>query len=165
MLFIKGDQVMSIFIVNLRKFLYGLFGFAVLAFPTLALSSGPQTPESIPGVTVVTAEKAKALADGGMLMVDTRVANEYVEQHIKGAISIPYKEKSDKSVHFDVRQDSFDLEKLPTDKNTSVIFYCNAGECWKSYKSSVVAIKAGYNNVYWLRGGIPEWKSKGLTVE
>jgi len=165
MLFIKGDQVMSIFIVNLRKFLYGLFGFAVLAFPTLALSSGPQTPESIPGVTVVTAEKAKALADGGMLMVDTRVANEYVEQHIKGAISIPYKEKSDKSVHFDVRQDSFDLEKLPTDKNTSVIFYCNAGECWKSYKSSVVAIKAGYNNVYWLRGGIPEWKSKGLLVE
>jgi rhodanese-related sulfurtransferase len=165
MLFIKGDQAMSIYIVKLRKCLYGLFGFAFLAFPTLALSSGPQTPESISGATVVTADKAKAMADSGVLMVDTRVANEYVEQHIKGAISIPYKEKSDKSVHFDVRQDSFDLEKLPTDKNTSVIFYCNAGECWKSYKSSVVAIKAGYNNVYWLRGGIPEWKSKGLPVE
>lgn len=156
---------MSILIVKLRKFLYGLFGFAVVAFPTLALSSGTQTPESIPGATVVTAEKAKAMADGGVLIVDTRVANEYVEQHIKGAVSIPYKEKSDKSVHFDARQDSFDLEKLPTDKNTSVIFYCNAGECWKSYKSSVAAVKAGYQNVYWLRGGIPEWKSKGLPVE
>jgi rhodanese-related sulfurtransferase len=165
MLFIKGDQAMSIFIVKLRKFLYGLFGFAVMAFPILALSSGPQTPESISGVTVVTAEKAKAMADSGVLIVDTRVANEYVEQHIKGAISIPYKEKSDKSVHFDARQDSFDLEKLPTDKNTSVIFYCNAGECWKSYKSSVVAVKDGYKNVYWLRGGIPEWKSKSLPIE
>lgn len=156
---------MSIFIVKLRKFLYGLFGFAVLAFPTLALSSGPETPDSIPGVTVVTAEKAKAMMDSGVMMVDTRVANEYVEQHIKGAISIPYKEKSDKSVHFDARQDSFDLAKLPTDKDKSVIFYCNAGECWKSYKSSVAAVKAGHKNVYWLRGGIPEWKSKGLPVE
>ena len=156
---------MSILIVKLRKILYGLFGFAVLAFPTVALSSGAETPDSIPGATVVTAEKAKAMMDSGVLMVDTRVANEYVEQHIKGAISIPYKEKSDKSVHFDARQDSFDLAKLPTDKNKSVIFYCNAGECWKSYKSSVAAVKAGYTNVYWLRGGIPEWKSKGLAVE
>ena len=162
---IMGDKIMSIFIVDLRKSLYSLFGLAVLAFPTLALSAGPQTPESIPSVTVVTAEKAKTLADGGVLIVDTRVANEYVEQHIKNAISVPYKEKSAKSVDFDARQDSFDLAKLPADKNTSVILYCNGSECWKSYKSCVSAVKAGYKNVYWLRGGIPEWKAKGLAVE
>jgi rhodanese-related sulfurtransferase len=46
-----------------------------------------------------------------------------------------------------------------------MIFYCNGAECWKSYKSSVVAVKAGYKNVYWLRDGIPEWKAKGLPVE
>lgn len=156
---------MCIFIVALRKLLGGLFGFVLLAFPTVALSSGPQTPESIPGVTVVTAEKAKAMADSGVLIVDTRVANEYVEQHIKGAVSIPYKEKSAKSADFDARHDSFDLSRLPADKNTPAIFYCNAGECWKSYKSCVTAVKAGFTNVYWLRGGIPEWKAKGLPVE
>jgi rhodanese-related sulfurtransferase len=156
---------MSGFVIGFRKFLYGLLAIAVLAFPTLTLSSSPLTPESTPGVTVVTAEKAKTMVDSGVLIVDTRVANEYVEQHIKGAISVTYKEKSAKSVNFDAHQDSFDLAKLPAGKNTSMIFYCNGAECWKSYKSSVVAVKAGYKNVYWLRDGIPEWKAKGLPVE
>ena len=155
---------MSHSLVALRKSLYSFLGLIVMALPALAWA-GPQTPESLSGTTVVTAEKAKSMAEKGVLIVDTRVANEYVEQHIKGAVSIPYKEKSDKSVDFNAKLDSFDLSKLPADKNTAVIFYCNAGECWKSYKSSVAAIKGGYKSIYWLRGGIPEWKAKGFPVE
>lgn len=139
-------------------------GLIFMAPPILAFA-GAQTPESISGATVVTADKAQALVHSGVLMVDARVANEYVEEHIKGAVSIPYKEKSAKSVDFDASQDSFDLSRLPADKNTAMIFYCNAGECWKSYKATKAALKAGYKNVYWLRGGIPEWKAKGFPVE
>ncbi len=152
---------MSKIIAELGK---GFFGLVVIALPALALA-GPQTPDSIPGVTVLTAEQAKAMVEKGTLIVDTRVANEYVEEHIKGAISIPYKEKSKKSVNYDPGIDSFNLSLLPSDKNTSMILYCNAGECWKSYKSAKAAVKAGYKNVYWLRGGIPEWKAKGFPVE
>lgn len=152
---------MSNIIVELRK---GFLGLIVIALPALALA-GPQTPDSIPGVTVLTAEQAKAMVEKGTLIVDTRVANEYVEEHIKGAISIPYKEKSKKSINYDPSVDSFDLRLLPSDKNTPMILYCNAGECWKSYKSSKAALKAGHKNVYWLRGGIPEWKAKGFPVE
>lgn len=155
---------MSRKIVDNRRFLCGFLGMIVLALPALALA-GPQTPESLPGATVVTAEKAKAMAEKGALIVDTRVANEYVEQHIKGAISVPYKEKSEKSVNYDPALDRFDLSLLPADRNTPMILYCNAGECWKSYKSARAAVKAGYKNVYWLRGGIPEWKAKGFPVE
>lgn len=155
---------MSHIIVDIRKSLCGFLGMIVLTLPALALA-GPQTPESLPGATVVTAEKAKAMVEKGTLIVDTRVANEYVEQHIKGAVSVPYKEKSEKSVNYDPAFDSFDLSRLPADKNTPMIMYCNAGECWKSYKSSKAAIKAGYKNVYWLRGGIPEWKARGFPVE
>lgn len=155
---------MSHMIVGIRKSLCGFLGMIVLALPALALA-GTQTPESLSGVTVVTAEKAKAMVEKGTLIVDTRVANEYVEQHIKGAISVPYKEKSEKSANFDPALDSFDLSRLPADKNTPMIMYCNAGECWKSYKSAKTAVKAGYKNVYWLRGGIPEWKAKGFPVE
>jgi len=155
---------MSHVIAEFRKILYSLFGLAVMAFPVPALAAA-LTPESIPGTTVVTADKAKVLMESGVLIIDTRVANEYVEQHIKGAVNVPYKEKSAKTVNFDASQDSFDLTKLPADKSKPVIFYCNAGECWKSYKSSVVAVKAGYKNIYWLRGGIPEWKAKGFPVE
>lgn len=139
-------------------------GLIFMAPPILAFA-GAQTPESISGATVITADKAQALVNSGVLMVDARVANEYAEEHIKGAVSIPYKEKSAKSVDFDASQDSFDLSRLPADKNTAMIFYCNAGECWKSYKATKAALKAGYKNVYWLRGGIPEWKAKGFPVE
>jgi rhodanese-related sulfurtransferase len=155
---------MSHVLAKFRESLYALAGLVVIVLSAPVLAAA-LTPESLPGVTVVTAEKAKAMMEGGVLMVDTRVANEYVEQHIKGAVSVPYKEKSAKSVNFDASQDSFDLSKLPADKHTPVIFYCNAGECWKSYKSSVVAVKAGYMKIHWLRGGIPEWKAKGFPVE
>ncbi len=152
-------------IVGFRKHLYGLLGLLILSLPAPAWSAEHETPASLSGVTVVTAEKAKSMADNGAMIVDARVANEYVVECIKGAVSVPYKEKSEKSVDFHSHMDSFDLAKLPADKNKSLIFYCNGPACWKSYKASVVAVKAGYKNVYWLRGGIPEWKAKGLPME
>lgn len=134
---------------------------------TAAATAGfaADTPMNLAGVTLVTAEQAKKLVDSGVPIIDARVANEYVEAHIKGAKSVPYKEKSAKDAKFDPKEDSFDLTKLPADKNASLIFYCNAGECWKSYKASKVALDAGYKKVQWLRGGIPEWKAKGYPVE
>jgi rhodanese-related sulfurtransferase len=123
------------------------------------------TPHSLAGATVVTAEQARQLMDKGAVMIDARVANEYVEAHIQGARNVPYKEKSAKAVGYDASRDRFNLSKLPADKNAAVIFACNGPECWKSYKASEAAIKAGYKKVYWLRGGFPEWKAKGFPVE
>ena len=136
----------------------------VLGFTAFA-SYAQHTPETLAGVTVVTAEDVQKLMQAGVPVIDTRVANEYAEEHVKGAKSVPYKEKSAKAVNFDSSQDSFDLAKLPVDKKAPIIFYCNAGECWKSYKASVVASRAGYSKISWFRGGIPEWKSKNLPVE
>lgn len=136
---------------------------ALASLPTQAAL--PLTPRDLPGATVVSAAQARELAARGALIVDTRMPGEYVEQHIRGAISVPYRERSAKSVDFDARMDRFDLTWLPGDKDTPVILYCNGGECWKSYKASRTALKAGYTKVYWLRGGIPEWKQKGLPVD
>ena len=123
------------------------------------------TPERLDGVKIVTAEEVQKLMAAGVPVIDTRVANEYAEEHVKGAKSVPYKEKSAKSTDFDSKQDSFDVAKLPADKKAPVVLYCNAGECWKSYKASVVAMRAGYSNIHWFRGGMPEWKAKKLPTE
>lgn len=123
------------------------------------------TPDTLEGVKLVTAEQVSALQAKGVPVIDTRVAAEYAEKTIKGAISLPYKEKSAKDVGFDKAQDSFDLAKLPADKGAALIFFCNSGECWKSYKASVVARDAGYKQVHWFRGGMPEWSSKGLPTQ
>lgn len=124
-----------------------------------------ETPATLTGVKVVTASEAKKLQEGGAPMIDTRVAAEFAEKSIKGATSVPYKEKSAKAVSFDASQDQFDLTKLPADKNALVVLFCNAGECWKSYKAAVVAQKAGYTKLHWLRGGMPEWVAKGLPTQ
>lgn len=122
------------------------------------------TPEQLDGIKVVSAEQVQALMAKGTPVVDTRVPAEYAERTIKGAVSVPYKEKSAKEVTFDRTLDSFDLSRLPANKAAPIVFFCNAGECWKSYKASVVARDAGYKQIHWFRGGFPEWSLKGLPT-
>lgn len=138
---------------------------ALLCLGNLGPAHAAETPASLAGVKLVKAEEAKKLQDAGVPLIDTRVAAEYAEKTIKGAKSVPYREKSAKAVDFDATQDQFDLSKLPADKNAPLVFFCNAGECWKSYKASVVASKAGYKQVHWFRGGMPEWTAKGLPTQ
>jgi rhodanese-related sulfurtransferase len=121
-------------------------------------------PKSIPGGTYVTEEKGKELFDKGTLFVDARVAAEFADEHIKGAINVPYKETFPKESKT-APSDSFDMAKLPGDKAKPMVFYCNGSPCWKGYKAAEVAIKAGYKHVYWMREGMPGWKAKGYPAE
>jgi len=138
---------------------------AAVAFAVSEGAVAAETPSSIAGVQVVDSAQVQQLQARGVPVFDTRVASEYAEKTIKGAISVPYKEKSAKRPDFDRSQDSFDLAKLPADKNAPLVFFCNSGECWKSYKASVVARDSGYKAVHWFRGGFPEWSSKGLPTQ
>jgi rhodanese-related sulfurtransferase len=142
-----------------------------LIYATLAVAGlfataahAQETPPTLQGVRVVTAEQTQELGAKGAALIDTRTANEFAEKTVKGAILVAYRERSAKSVDFDRSQDSFDLTKLPADKNTPVVFFCNSGTCWKSYKASVLARDAGYKQVGWFRGGMPEWNAKGLPT-
>lgn len=145
--------------------LFRIVASAALSLAMAAPAHAGETPDKLDGVKVVTAEQARDLQAKGAPMIDTRVAAEYAEKSIKGAISVPYKEKSAKEVGFDRSADAFDLAKLPADKGKPLVFFCNAGECWKSYKASVVARDAGYKQIHWLRGGMPEWNAKGLPTQ
>jgi rhodanese-related sulfurtransferase len=125
---------------------------------------GNWTPSQLPGATIVAASEVVALQQKGVPVVDVRLAKEYHEKHIRGAVSIPYGEKSLKDVAFDPAKDEWTgPDKL--DKNQPVIFHCNGAECWKSYKAAKVALAKGFRTVYWFRGGFPEWESNGLSVE
>lgn len=141
----------------------------ILAALTLSLSMGiasaADTPTTLAGATVVTPEQARDLQGKGAMIVDSRSAAEYAEGHIDGAISLPYKEKSEKAVDFDAAKDSVDLSKLPADKGAAIVTYCNGHDCWKSYKLASAAIKAGYTRTHWLRDGLPGWKAKGFPVK
>lgn len=122
------------------------------------------TPTSLPGAKIISAAEAKMLIANGMPVYDVRVPEEYQTAHVPGAISVPYNESSAKEVGFDPTDDQFALNKLPKDKNTPFMMYCDGTICWKSYKSATMAIQAGWKNVYWFRGGFPEWKEAGLPL-
>jgi len=146
-----------------RTFLGTLFAISTLA--PLSFAHAQNTPEQIEGVKRISAEEALKLQQSGAVLVDTRVATEFAERTIKGAQHILYRERSAKAADFDASQDQFDLGKLPTDKSAAVVMFCNSGTCWRSYKAAVVTHRAGYKNVYWLRGGMPEWVAKGLPTQ
>ena len=56
--------------------------------------------------------------------------------------------------------------------SSSMVAGATLGACEPDFDPSnelislrVLAVKAGYKKVYWLRNGIAEWKAKGLPTE
>ncbi len=127
-------------------------------------SLGIFTPSELSGVQRVDARAAYDLADKGAKLVDVRTEKEYGARHARGAVNLPYVEKSHKVIDYDATQDKF-AGLATLNKGDALIFYCNGAECWKSFKASKAARDAGYSRVYWLRGGLPEWVAQGLPTQ
>lgn len=123
------------------------------------------TPRALPGAKVVDAAAVGQLMGAGATYIDTRTEAEFKAGHVPGARLVPYVEKSAKEADYDGTQDAFDLAKLPQDRNAALVFACNGAECWKSFKASHAALKAGYKQVHWFRGGFPEWRAAGLKLD
>lgn len=138
----------------------------------LIASSGLQaqtpTPDTAPeGVKIAqVADIENIIREGGVIYDVRWHYSEYVfEGHIPTAVSVPFTEWSKKSVDYTAAEDHWDYSTLPADKNTPVAFYCMGLNCWKSYKVSEQVAKMGYKNVYWYKGGQPEWDKLGLPAE
>ena len=126
----------------------------------LALADdAPATPTTLKGGKIITVDEAAALSKNkGASFVDTRSTLNFGKGHIPGAITAAYKEKSEKVENFDVALDQFDFA-------AKIVFYSDGPTGWKSYKAAVLAIKQGYSNVLYLRGGFADWTAKNLPVE
>jgi rhodanese-related sulfurtransferase len=126
-------------------------------------SLGIFTPSELSGVKRVSAREAYELAEKGARLVDVRTEKEFAQRHARGAVNVPYIEKSLKEIDYDVKKDQFPgLNALA--KGDAVVFFCNGAECWKSFKASKFARDAGYARVYWMRGGMPEWTAQNLPT-
>jgi rhodanese-related sulfurtransferase len=140
-------------------------GAVILAFSGSALAQA-QTPTSLAGGKVISAEDARKLSDKkAAFFVDTRSVVNFGKGHVPTATAIPYKGSSEDAANFDPAKDQFDATKLPAEKDKPVVFYSDGPSGWKSYKAAVWAVKAGHKNVHYMRGGWTEWQSKGYPVE
>jgi rhodanese-related sulfurtransferase len=86
----------------------------------------------------------------GVMLIDARPYKpKFVNGHIPLAVSIPESQ-------FDKMTD-----KLPADKNTLLIFYCEGPTCKLSHKSAAKAEALGYTNVKVYADGFPGWVKAG----
>ncbi|TRZ93915.1 MAG: rhodanese-like domain-containing protein [Rhodocyclaceae bacterium] len=89
----------------------------------------------------------------GLMIIDSRpAARQYDPGHIPGAVNIP-------DSQFDKQ-----VDKLPADKATLLLFYCGGVECMLSHNSAFKAEKLGYSNIKVYPAGSPDWKAKGGQI-
>lgn len=151
----------------MKQVLRAAIGAAALALAcgASAQEKKPETPRSLAGAKVVSAEEAARLAQSkSAQFFDTRSAVNFGKGHVPGAKATPYMEKSDFAAAFDASQDRFDLGQLPSDKATPIVFYSDGPTGWKSYKAAVLAVRAGYKSVHYFRDGWAEWERRKLPV-
>ena len=96
------------------------------------------------GYVNITAEQAKEIMDTqeGYIILDTRTQEEYDDEHIPGAILIPYDEVTEKA------------EDVLTNKDQLILVYCRSGR--RSKIAAEALVKLGYTNIKEF-GGIIDW--------
>lgn len=150
------------------KRLFLLVAAFAAAIPLLAADT-PEPQEALTyGARFISVADAKKLYDGKKaVFCDSRITREYIMETIPGSVPCLYDEKGGKDnklANFDPSADTWHHDKL-TDKSKTLVIFCNAKSCWRSYKAAVTAVKQGYRDVYWLRDGIPGWKAQGFETE
>ncbi|MCX8114895.1 MAG: rhodanese-like domain-containing protein, partial [Burkholderiaceae bacterium] len=85
---------------------------------------------------------------GDFMLIDSRPLPRFQQGTIPGAVNVPYP-AWDKVVN-----------RLPADKNTLLVFFCQGVTCQMSPLSQRKAIALGYKNTKVYHEGIPEWQTK-----
>jgi len=142
-------NVKSSFMIGLLCIYYS--GLVVAAPPAVKI----EIPDSIPGTTLVDAEGVVRIASTKtkLVIIDARIEGDRKHGFIEGSVSLP-----------DLNTNCASLAKIIPRKDTPTLIYCNGVNCGRSVNSSRVALKCGYNNIYWFRGGFEEWSSMNYPV-
>ena len=134
----------------MKKYLYGIFMLSLLAACNAqnetkdAVSAPPAKPQGIQDVDVA-AFKAK-MQDENVVLLDVRTPEEVAAGKIEGALEI------------DVLADDFEQKIQGLEKDKTYLVYCKAGS--RSARACKVMEKAGFQDLYNLKGGYSAWTSK-----
>lgn len=124
---------------------------------TIATDIKPKLATLPAGIKEIQPEELIPLVEsapkGSFVLIDSRPSKRYEDGHIPGAISIPADDIGTKGAAL-----------LPTDKKTSLIFYCGGITCGLSPASAEAAQKMGYTDIKVMLKGAPGWKKAGKVL-
>jgi PQQ-dependent catabolism-associated CXXCW motif protein len=125
---------------------------------------GP-TPLTIPGAQVVQTRELQAMLAGAAPPILIDVLSEGGHVTLAGAVWIS---GAGRGANFMDPVQSVLAQLLAQlsggDKSRGLVFFCASSQCWLSYNAALRAVVAGYDRVYWYRGGIESWGAAGLPT-
>jgi len=124
----------------------------MLAFYSVAVqAANADLRKSLEGIETVDAEQLIALAQGvdDLILVDSRLAEDRGLGFIGESHNLP-----------DFETNCTTLARISTDRDRSMVFYCNGEKCGRSKRALKIARQCGYQQLYWFRGGFEEWRKK-----
>ena len=95
------------------------------------------------------------LLAAGALLVDTRNIDDYQQNHLAGAISLPLGLLDDQLADF----------KKQVSVDQTLVIYCSGYGCPDSFDLGVRLLNEGYTDVLVYEGGFPEWQDAGRPLE
>ena len=124
--------------------------------PISAIEESVGTPVSAVEVSAATPISAAELADriksgSPPLVLDVRNSRGYAQDHIPGAINIPYRELPER------------LAELPVAKSDEIVVHCDKGQRAKVAEKTLH--EAGYSNIRDLTGQWQGWQAAELPTE
>jgi PQQ-dependent catabolism-associated CXXCW motif protein len=124
------------------------------------------TPVSIPGARVVTTQELAAAMSGGQRPLLFDVLGGQAHETLPGAYWLP---SAGGGQGFDdrIQQAMQQMLQQGTGGNRAapLVFFCLGPECWLSYNAALRAVKLGYTNVAWYRGGLEAWAQNRLPMQ
>jgi len=113
------------------------------------------SPAEAPQPLLINIDEAyRIFQEGNALFIDSRHEEEYLEGHIKGAISLPLK-----SLEADPRL----VQTIPKDK--LIVTYCSGVECDQSIDLGQKLASMGFRNVRIFFAGWNDWQQRNLPIE
>lgn len=132
----------------MKNILFGLSLLISLFSVTTAFAVDKEFPGRAEFPEIPLYKKADLLRDlNKVVVVDARSALEFKTIRVKGAVNIPVASKKFPEM----------VKALRKTTNKRIVFYCNGRTCYKSYKATKAALKAGVKNVFAYDAGIFEW--------
>jgi PQQ-dependent catabolism-associated CXXCW motif protein len=124
------------------------------------------TPLTVPGAkTVTTPELRKRLREEPPpILIDVLGSDGH--RTLPGAVWLPGAgrgESFEDEVQSRLARALADL--TAGDPTRTLVFYCQSPLCWLSYNAALRALRLGYADVLWYRGGIQYWGASGGALE
>jgi len=114
---------------------------------------GYSSPDTVIEVDDLIALLKKDPKAANYMLLDVRGISNFEEAHLPGAVAVP-------NYRFDKYKD-----RLPKDKNTQLVTYCNGYGCGMSPGIFRVLTEGlGYTNVKMFSGGTPTWSTTGQPM-